>query len=63
MTNFTTDVKDSEIYTELIAQIAPKDKNVNKLAMKKEVSDLLFLVWLIWFSLVKFGSVELALVS
>ena len=41
MTNFTTDVKDSEIYTELIAQIAPKDKNVNKLAMKKEVSDLL----------------------
>jgi len=36
MTNFTTDVKDSEIYTELIAQIAPKDKNVNKLAMKKE---------------------------
>ena len=56
MTNFTTDVKDSEIYTELIAQIAPKDKNVNKLAMKKEVSDL-FLVQ-VWFGLDEFGLVD-----
>merc|ERR1719187_3014938 len=34
--NFKDDVKDSEIYTELIAQIAPKDAGVNKSAMSKE---------------------------
>merc|ERR1719402_1289753 len=36
--NFNEDIKDSEIYNDLIAQIAPKDAGVNKLAMKK--SDL-----------------------
>jgi len=36
--NFNEDIKDSEIYSDLIAQIAPKDAGVNKLAMKK--SDL-----------------------
>ena len=33
--NFSEDIKDSEIYTELIAQIAPKEAGVNKLAMGK----------------------------
>jgi len=33
--NFSEDIKDSEIYTELIAQIAPNDAGVNKLAMSK----------------------------
>jgi len=33
--NFNEDIKDSEIYSDLIAQIAPKDAGVNKLAMKK----------------------------
>jgi len=37
--NFNEDIKDSEIYSDLIAQIAPKDAGVNKLAMKK--SDLM----------------------
>ena len=36
--NFNEDIKDSEIYTDLIAQVAPKDASVNKFAMKKEVS-------------------------
>ena len=36
--NFNEDIKDSEIYTDLIAQVAPKDAAVNKFAMKKEVS-------------------------
>jgi len=35
MTNFKDDIKDSEIYTELIAQIAPKDAGVNKLPLTK----------------------------
>jgi plastin-3 len=34
--NFHEDIKDSAIYTDLIAQVAPKDAAVNKLAMKKE---------------------------
>jgi len=34
--NFSGDIKDSEIYTELLAQVAPKDAGVNKFAMKKE---------------------------
>lgn len=34
--NFKDDIKDSEVYTELIAQIAPKDAGVNKFAMKKD---------------------------
>jgi len=34
--NFNEDIKDSEIYTDLIAQVAPKDAPVNKFAMKKE---------------------------
>eukprot|EP00092_Neocalanus_flemingeri_P000849 GFUD01000906.1.p1 GENE.GFUD01000906.1~~GFUD01000906.1.p1 ORF type:complete len:613 (-),score=215.60 GFUD01000906.1:166-2004(-) len=34
--NFNEDIKDSEIYTDLIAQIAPKDAGVNKFAMKKD---------------------------
>ena len=36
--NFNEDIKDSEIYTDLIAQVAPKDASVNKFAMKKDVS-------------------------
>jgi len=36
--NFTEDIKDSEVYTDLIHQIAPKDAGVNKNAMSK--SDL-----------------------
>ena len=32
------DIKDSDIYSDLIAQIAPKDAGVNKFAMKKDVS-------------------------
>jgi len=34
--NFSGDIKDSEIYTELLAQVAPADAGVNKFAMKKE---------------------------
>jgi len=34
--NFNEDIKDSEIYTELIAQIAPKDAGVNTFALKKD---------------------------
>jgi len=34
--NFNEDIKDSEIYTDLIAQIAPKEAGVNKFAMKKD---------------------------
>jgi len=36
ITNFKDDVKDSEIYTNLIAQIAPKDAGVNKSAMQQQ---------------------------
>ena len=36
--NFHEDIKDSEIYTDLIAQVAPKDASVNKFALKKDVS-------------------------
>ena len=36
--NFNEDIKDSEIYTDLIAQVAPKDASVNKFALKKDVS-------------------------
>ena len=32
--NFTEDIKDSEVYTELINQIAPKDSGVNKSALR-----------------------------
>jgi hypothetical protein len=35
--NFNEDIKDSEIYTDVIAQVAPTDAAVNKFAMKKEV--------------------------
>ena len=34
--NFSGDIKDSEIYTELLAQVAPDGSGVNKFAMKKE---------------------------
>jgi len=34
--NFHDDIKDSEVYTELIAQIAPKDAGVNKDALDKK---------------------------
>jgi len=34
--NFSGDIKDSEIYTELLAQVAPKDSGVNKFALKEE---------------------------
>merc|ERR1712241_1269397 len=33
--NLTTDIKDSEIYTDLLHQIAPKGSGVNKSAMQK----------------------------
>ena len=36
--NFSDDIKDSEVYTELINQIAPKDSGVNKSALG--ISDL-----------------------
>ena len=35
--NFSDDIKDSEIYTELIAQVAPENYNVDKLALSREV--------------------------
>jgi len=34
--NFSGDIKDSEIYTELLAQVAPEGSGVNKFALKKE---------------------------
>ena len=34
--NFHDDIKDSEVYTELIAQIAPKDAGIDKLALEKK---------------------------
>ena len=34
--NFSGDIKDSEIYTELLAQVAPDGSGVNKFALKKE---------------------------
>ena len=37
ITNFGSDIKDSEIYTELISQIAPKNVGVNKTALQYEV--------------------------
>lgn len=33
VTNFTNDIKDSEVYTHLLHQIAPKEKGVNKEAL------------------------------
>ena len=36
--NFSEDIRDSEIYTELISQVAPKDTDIDKLAMTKEVN-------------------------
>ena len=36
--NFSDDIRDSQIYTELIAQVAPKDLDIDKAAMTKEVS-------------------------
>ena len=36
--NFSDDIRDSQIYTELIAQVAPKDMDIDKAAMTKEVS-------------------------
>jgi len=38
LSNFSKDIKDSEVYTHLMHQIAPKDAGVNKLALQK--SDL-----------------------
>ena len=35
--NFSDDIRDSEIYTELIAQVAPKETGIDKFAMTKEV--------------------------
>ena len=37
--NFSDDIRDSEIYTELIAQVAPKETDIDKFAMTKEVLD------------------------
>jgi len=34
--NFSDDIKDSEIYTELISQVAPQGSDVDKMAMTKE---------------------------
>merc|ERR1712172_43566 len=34
--NFSGDIKDSEIYTELLAQVAPEGSGVNRFALKKE---------------------------
>merc|ERR1719323_237849 len=34
--NFSDDIRDSEIYTELIAQVAPKETGIDKFAMTKE---------------------------
>merc|ERR1719354_1440670 len=36
ITNFGSDIKDSEIYTDLISQIAPKNVGVNKTALQYE---------------------------
>lgn len=36
--NFTDDIKDSEVYIELINQIAPKDSGVNKSGIR--INDL-----------------------
>ena len=35
--NFSEDIKDSEIYSELIAQVAPRDYNIDKDALSREV--------------------------
>lgn len=37
--NFSEDIKDSEIYTELLAQVAPRDFNVDKCALTREVGN------------------------
>ena len=37
--NFSEDIRDSEIYTELIAQVAPQDYSVDKSALSREVDD------------------------
>ncbi len=37
ITNFGSDIKDSEIYSDLISQIAPKNVGVNKTALQYEV--------------------------
>lgn len=39
ITNFTSDIKDSEVYTHLLHQIAPKERNVTKEALR--INDLL----------------------
>ena len=36
--NFSHDIQDSQIYTELIAQVAPEGADIDKVAMTKEVS-------------------------
>jgi len=36
ISNFGSDIKDSEIYTDLIAQIAPKNAGVNKTALQQQ---------------------------
>ncbi|XP_023321342.1 plastin-2 [Eurytemora carolleeae] len=36
ISNFGSDIKDSEIYTDLISQIAPKNAGVNKTAMQRQ---------------------------
>ncbi|KAH7640425.1 plastin-2-like [Dermatophagoides farinae] len=35
ISNFTNDIKDSEVYTHLLYQIAPQEKNVNKDALRE----------------------------
>ena len=35
--NFSEDIKDSEIYSELIAQVAPMECNIDKDALTREV--------------------------
>ena len=34
--NFSDDIKDSEIYTELLAQVAPRDVGLDKTALSRE---------------------------
>lgn len=41
ISNFGSDIKDSEIYTDLISQIAPKNSGVNKTAMQRQVTTFL----------------------
>ena len=37
--NFSEDIKDSEIYTELIAQVAPRGQHIDKHALTRQVDN------------------------